>query len=70
MKCPNCKNQLKVADRCYLNAETYGNQVTATTECCGVLVDIRPILSFRVQLSNSKSNTDDWGVPVKKQKLK
>lgn len=74
--CPNCGNELKMADRVTYNAENYSKSVVGKAECCGKLVRATPITSFRFetltdyeienrkQMDSDGKLFDDWGEPV------
>lgn len=66
MICPNCKNTLEVPDYAYVNARTYHDIVTVTTNCCQSLIYLKPITEIVVLKNDSGRLEDDWGNPVKK----
>ena len=66
MLCPHCKKELRVLDRCYLNAETYHQTVYARTECCLNMVIIIPKMTFGIMPYKGDRREDDWGLELKK----
>lgn len=64
MKCPYCGNKLQVLPRCYYNAETYRTPVTARTNCCGKLVNIKTVTEFVITKDTSSKTEDDWGLEI------
>ena len=67
IKCPHCNKELKIAPRCYLNAETYHNVCYCTTECCNKLISLEPITKFIVEkVVNTTKTEDDWGIKFTK----
>lgn len=66
MQCPCCDKELLAPTYAYHNADAYGSTSTVVTECCGELVSITPLRSYRVDKYTGDVRTeDDWGTPVK-----
>ena len=68
VKCPHCKEELQIPDRVYHNCEAYGGTNRSVTNCCGKLVNVRPIVKFGItsvlecELNDDEDDTDSWGI--------
>jgi len=60
MKCPHCANELILPNRVLHNL-AYGKPLTSVTECCGKLLRVAPVRSYRVELVDPTIRVDDWG---------
>jgi hypothetical protein len=60
MKCPYCEKEVKINEVVKLNLEAYGGSVRARTMCCGSLVRVYPVLTFRC-METDQHGKDDWG---------
>lgn len=65
MNCPHCSKPLQLMPRAYIHADTYGRHNASTTECCGKIVTVHPIRSYRIEKDTQNRKEDDWGVPVR-----
>ena len=68
MKCPICKNILKIPLNTELNMSSYGRDCLTITNCCGQLVNTRPNNSYKVSEYKGNLKEDDWGRKVTKLK--
>lgn len=60
MICPYCRRKAKIDEVVKLNLESYGRSVRARTRCCGALIRVRPVVSYRCEETDQKGK-DDWG---------
>lgn len=60
MKCPYCNKEAKIEDVVKINLETYGGSVKARTNCCGALIRVYPVTTYRCCETGQKG-PDDWG---------
>ena len=67
MKCPNCKKQIIIPRRVYLNLDTYNVGGTALTisECCNTAFNVEMIISYKTTLYEGNKSEDDWGNKIK-----
>lgn len=63
-ECPHCGKEVEIPARALTNVETYGNVLSSITECCGKIVQIGRVVSFRI--TPSDKTEDDWGYKAKK----
>ena len=62
MKCPNCKKDLDLLPRIYINVETYSpHSAVARADCCGTLIHIEAVISYKVKPYTGTQKEDDWG---------
>jgi RNase P subunit RPR2 len=61
--CPNCHKELVVPSYAYGNVDAYDSTVHVTTECCGTIVTMYQVRTYKVSKSH-KRDVDDWGVPA------
>ena len=66
MVCPNCKNELTLPPRAYLNLVGYqeGGAILVASKCCeaGYLVKKEVNYEIKPYLGNEKE--DDWGLDL------
>ena len=62
MHCPYCDAPLELVNGQvpFRNVETYGGVGRSRTKCCGKIVAVSRVLSFRVATSEQTAE-DDWG---------
>lgn len=60
MKCPYCNKEAKIEDVVKLNLKTYGGFAKARTACCGALIRVYPVVTYRCVETDQKGR-DDWG---------
>jgi len=56
---PNCQRDVKIPNRAYFNADNYGQSCKTIVECCGGIINMRPIRTYK--LSTAEDMVDDWG---------
>lgn len=63
MKCPNCKKDIVIPTKAYLNLETYnvGGSVLVATNCCNFGVNIKKKISYEITPYIGNKIEDDWG---------
>lgn len=66
MNCPWCSKELDVPDYAVINATTYRNRVKVVTNCCGNMVSVTPLYSYRATKYTGTETVDDWGNSVVK----
>lgn len=59
--CPHCQQQTVLSATARLNMESYGGHCLVKTACCGMGVNVRPILTFDVSPYYGEKESDDWG---------
>jgi hypothetical protein len=66
MKCPHCKKELEILDRCYINVSTYTpNSAICRTECCGKGIVLQSTVQYHVSPYLGDKKTDSWGLDIK-----
>jgi hypothetical protein len=72
MKCPNCKKDMVIPYRAYMNLESYnvGGYALVATECCGLGVLVKMNVSYSITLYDGYKEEDDWGEKIIKIKEK
>ena len=60
MKCPYCDKEALVSYTVKLNLERYGGSVKARTSCCGALIRVFRVITFRCG-ETDQGGKDDWG---------
>lgn len=63
MVCPNCKNELIIPQRAYLNLIGYqeGGSVLVATECCHIGFLIKRNFNYDLEPYIGEEKEDDWG---------
>jgi RNase P subunit RPR2 len=59
MDCPNCNKPVIIPARATFNADQYSKACHTIVECCGAIIVLMPIRSYRLQASDALE--DDWG---------
>lgn len=62
--CPNCKTAAIIPARATFNADQYGNSCNTVLGCCGAIVRLTPIRSYRLEMTDAVE--DDWGYAARK----
>jgi len=60
MRCPYCSKNTIIDRVVQMNLEAYGESVKARTKCCGKIIRVWPVITFRCDITD-QSETDDWG---------
>lgn len=62
MRCPYCDKEAVIEDRVKWNLEAYPSDrgVKARTSCCGKLIRVYAVVSFRCKETDQRGK-DDWG---------
>jgi len=63
-QCVHCNKRLLIPNRAWHNADNYNKAVNVTTECCGKMITITPVRTYRIDKYLGDNTEDDWGVPV------
>ena len=69
MKCPNCNKRLKIDEGVLRNVETYQQSQISVANCCGYGVSIYPNMKYIVEPYTGSNKIDNWGKPMKTNKL-
>lgn len=68
MECPNCKKELVIRDRVYVNLQSYasGGSSSALTvsDCCGAGFIIRTKTEYIIKEYSGDRIEDDWGEKI------
>lgn len=65
--CPYCGEPLKVILAAIYNAENYGKNVIARSNCCHKPIQVVPIRTLKFIGSVTDNLCDDWGQPFAKE---
>ena len=60
MKCPYCNKEANIKEMVKTNLESYGGSAKARTVCCGALINVYRVVTYRATESNQEGQ-DDWG---------
>jgi hypothetical protein len=60
MKCPYCNKNTELESPVLYNVQAYQSSVKARTYCCGKIVRVSPVFSYRVE-ETEQVKEDDWG---------
>lgn len=60
-QCPQCGEDLVLPNNTQINVDNYHKPVVSITLCCGKLVNVAPISSYRVSAYTGSNIDDDWG---------
>lgn len=64
MLCPNCSKEFEpVATPCFHNVDVYGKSATSVAKCCGAVIRVHSVRTFRLTVEPSALQ-DDWGNEV------
>ena len=68
MLCPNCKKEIIIPNKAYLNLESYniGGSVVVASECCNAGFIVKMNVNFKITPYTGLKNHDEWGVKLKK----
>lgn len=60
MKCPYCGKEVVTEPKVENNLRAYGTEVKARTHCCGALIKVTRVITFKCS-KTPQGGKDDWG---------
>lgn len=60
MDCPHCKKPIRLPTNTVHNVDCYGEARVSITRCCGRLVHVHPVRSYRIEAYTGERTEDDW----------
>lgn len=63
MKCKNCKKNVIIPEKAYLNLESYnvGGRCVVASDCCGTGYEIKMVVAYETKPYKGAKEIDDWG---------
>jgi len=71
MVCPNCKNELTLPPRAYLNLEGYrdGGNILVSSKCCKAGYLVKKEVKYDITPHIGEKKEDDWGFDFTRAKI-
>ena len=68
MKCKNCRKDIIIPRKAYLNLEHYnvGGSILVASECCNTGYTVRMEIGYKITEYTGKKTEDDWGKDLSK----